>query len=74
MCFPSLGTQAPLLGVGGFVNVPLHSVYLRSGIVTGQVSIEVKSTLPVAGGDFILGNDVAGGKVAPNPIVVDVPL
>lgn len=25
--------------VGGFVKVPLHSIYLTSGIVSGQVSI-----------------------------------
>lgn len=51
------------------VNVPLHTVYLRSDIVSGPVSLAVCPQLPVEGVDLILGNDLAGGTVFPMPVV-----
>ncbi|XP_067265883.1 uncharacterized protein [Chanodichthys erythropterus] len=57
----------------GCVKVPLHSVYLQSDLFTGVVKLGVRSQLPIEGVDLILGNDVAGGKVFPEPIVVDKP-
>ncbi len=57
----------------GCVKVPLHSVYLQSDLFTGVVELGVRSQLPVEGVGLILGNDVAGGKVFSQPIVVDKP-
>ncbi|XP_068223944.1 uncharacterized protein [Palaemon carinicauda] len=34
----------------------------------------VVDELPIRGVDFLMGNDLAGGKVVPSPIVVDTPL
>ncbi len=51
------------------VNVPLHTMYLKSDIVSGPVSLAVHSQLPVEGADLILGNDLAGGTVFPRPVV-----
>ncbi|KAI2644687.1 Transposon Tf2-9 polyprotein [Labeo rohita] len=55
------------------VNVPLHTVYLKSDIVSGPVSLAVRPQLPVEGVDLILGNDLAGGTVFPRPIVSHKP-
>lgn len=55
------------------VKVPLHSVYLQSDLFTGFTKLGVRSQLPVEGVDLILGNDIAGGKVFPQPIVVNTP-
>ena len=45
------------------ITVPLHRVYLRSSLITGPVVVGVRSTLPVTGVSFILGSDLARGKV-----------
>ncbi|XP_057211844.1 uncharacterized protein LOC130567622 [Triplophysa rosa] len=55
------------------VNVPLHTVYLKSDIVTGLVNLAVREQLPVEGVDLILGNDLVGGSVFPTPIVTYLP-
>uniref|UniRef100_A0A8C2FDI9 SCAN box domain-containing protein n=1 Tax=Cyprinus carpio TaxID=7962 RepID=A0A8C2FDI9_CYPCA len=57
----------------GCVKVPLHQVHLKSDLVEGPVKIAVCSQLPVKGISLILGNDLAGGKVFPCPVVTDVP-
>lgn len=57
----------------GCVKVPLHSVYLQSDLFTGVVSLGVRAQLPIEGVGLILGNDIAGGEVFPQPIVVDKP-
>ena len=44
----------------GTFRVPLHKVHLKCGLVTGGV----RPFLPVQSVSFILGNDLAGGKVA----------
>lgn len=44
-------------------NVPLHTVHLKSGLVSGAVKLGVRKQLPVKGIDLIIGNDLAGGKV-----------
>lgn len=51
---------------GRSVTVPLHSVYLKSELVTGQVKVGLMSSLPVKGISVLLGNDLAGGKVIPS--------
>lgn len=57
----------------GCINVPLHTVYFKSELVSGCVQVGMQSQLPVEGVDLILGNDLAGGKVSSQPIVVDTP-
>lgn len=57
----------------GCVKVPLHNVHLQSDLCTGFVRVAVCTSLPVKGVDFILGNDLAGGKVMPLLEVLDKP-
>lgn len=55
------------------VKVPLHKIYLKSDLFTGVVKVGVRDSLPVEGVNFILGNDIAGGKVMPLLEVCDKP-
>uniref|UniRef100_A0A672PHY8 CCHC-type domain-containing protein n=1 Tax=Sinocyclocheilus grahami TaxID=75366 RepID=A0A672PHY8_SINGR len=55
------------------VPVPLHRVHLDSTLVSGFVRVGIRRSLPMKGITFILGNDLAGGKVVPAPEVTDVP-
>ena len=49
-------------------------VKLSCPLVTTSAQVAVADDLPVVGVDFLLGNDLAGGKVwAPTPTVVEVP-
>ena len=57
----------------GFVPVPLHYVYIQSPLVSGLFKVAVRPALPIKGVDFILSNDLAGGKVMPVPEVLDNP-
>ncbi|XP_060949305.1 uncharacterized protein LOC133026426 [Limanda limanda] len=50
-----------------FVGIPLHTIHLDSELVTGPVIVGVSDEFPVGGVSFILGNDLAGGKVLLNP-------
>lgn len=70
----SCHSSAVVQGVGmGFISVPLHNVHLRSSLVSGFFKVAVRPALPIKGVDFILGNDLAGGKVMPVPEVLDSP-
>ena len=51
------------------LSVPLHSICLRSDLCSGTVVVGIRPSLPVKGITFILGNDLAGGKVRADPIV-----
>ena len=53
----------------GFVNVPLHEISLISDLVTGNVTVGIRPSLPIANVAMLLGNDLCGGKVLPGPIV-----
>ncbi|XP_072163255.1 uncharacterized protein [Diadema setosum] len=67
-------TSVLLQGVeGGYVEAPLHTVDLQSGLVSGRVSLGVRKSLPMDGVALILGNDLAGDKVT-IPVVSAVPL
>lgn len=57
----------------GFVPVPLHNVHVHSDLVSGFFKVAVRQALPVKGVDFVMSNDIAGGKVVPVPEVVDNP-
>ena len=52
----------------------LHFIQLTSRIVSGKFKIAVRSQLPIAGIDLILGNDLAGGKVFLSPEVIENPI
>ena len=46
---------------------PLHNIHLSSRLVSGPVTVGVRSSLPYKGIQFILGNDLAGEKVIADP-------
>ncbi len=58
----------------GVVKVPLHTLHIRSDLITGFVKVAVRTQLPVKGVIMIVGNDLAGGKVLPIPEVIENPL
>lgn len=71
----SIGSSVLVQGFEmGFVNVPLHEIEIESSLVVGRVIVGVRPCLPVRDVTFILGNDLAGGKVFASPEVTDVPL
>lgn len=71
----SVRSSALIRGIGiSFIGLPLHAVFLESSLVKGLVVIGVRSKLPVEGASFILGNDLAGGKIILNPEVITGPL
>ena len=55
----------------GFVPVPLHFVKVHSELISGIFRVGVRPMLPVKGVTFIMGNDIAGGKVVPILEVLD---
>ena len=58
------GTSVLIQGVDcGFVNVPLHNIYLSSDLVNGPVAVGIRQTLPFKGVDLLLVNDLAGWLV-----------
>ena len=70
----SSGTSVLIQGVEcGFVNVPLHNMYLSSDLVNGPVAVGIRQSLPFKGVPLLLGNDLAGDKVVVNPLVTDMP-
>ena len=70
----SSGTSVLIQGVEcGFVNVPLHNIYLSSDLVTGLVAVGVRPSLPFKGVHLLLGNDLAGDKVVVNPLLTTIP-
>ena len=71
----STGEQVIAQGIeGGFVNIPLHRINLTSGLVSGQVVVGIRPTLPVKGVALLLGNDLAGGRVIADPKVTSQPV
>ena len=68
------GSEVLIQGVElGLVKVPLHTIDLKSDLVSGTVVVGVRPTLPVKGVSLLLGNDLAGGKVVPDPIICEKP-
>ena len=68
------GTSVLIQGVKcGFVNVPLHNIYMSSDLVNGPVAVGIRQTLPLKGVHLLLGNDLAGDKVVVNPLVTSTP-
>ena len=70
----SSGTSVLIQGVEcGFVNIPLHNIYLSSDLVNGPVVVGIRQTLPFTGVLLLFGNDLAGDKVVVIPLVTDTP-
>ena len=67
-------TDVLIKGVGmEFSKVPLHQINLKSDLVSGTFTVGVRPKLPIAGVSMLLGNDLAGVKVIPDPIVSTEP-
>ena len=70
----SSGTSVLIQGVEcGFINVPLHNIYLSSDLVTGLVAVGIRPSLPFKGIHLLLGNDLAGDKVVVDPLLTSTP-
>ena len=70
----SSGTSVLSQGVEcGFINVPLHNIYLSSALVTGLVAVGIRPSLPFKGVHLLLGNDLAGDKVVVDPLLTSTP-
>ena len=59
--------------LGSYPSASLHQVCISSSHVNGPVTVDITSSLPIDGIDFLLGNDLAGGKVVANSLVTDMP-
>lgn len=69
------GMSTIVRGIGmAFVPAPLHRIHVKYDLITGLFPVAVRSCFPIDGIDFIMGNDIAGGKVYPAPEVVVVPI
>ena len=70
----SSGTSVLIQGAEcGFVDVPLHNIYLSPDLVTGLVDVGIRSSLPFKGVHLLLGSDLAGDKVVVNPLLTNIP-
>ncbi|KAK3894093.1 hypothetical protein Pcinc_002112 [Petrolisthes cinctipes] len=58
----------------GLECVPLVSIDLQSQLFNGQAMVGFVEELPVPGVDFLMGNDIAGGKVSVAPVVPETPV
>lgn len=58
----------------GFVPAPLYRIHVRSEIVTGLFKVGVHEKFLIDGIDFIMGIDIARGKVYPILKVEEVPI
>lgn len=71
----SCGSDVLVKGIDlAVVKVPLHNMFLQSGVSSGRVKLAVCAELPVEGVSLILGNDLAGKKVFCLPEVTDDPV
>nr|XP_055062771.1 uncharacterized protein LOC129445823 [Misgurnus anguillicaudatus]XP_055062772.1 uncharacterized protein LOC129445823 [Misgurnus anguillicaudatus] len=73
------GRSVLIRGIGlNTLSVPLYRVHLTSDLISGEVSLGVRPSLPVDGVAVILGNNLAGGRVwrevIPPPEVVSIPV
>eukprot|EP00057_Strongylocentrotus_purpuratus_P010826 XP_011665300.1 PREDICTED: uncharacterized protein LOC105438774 [Strongylocentrotus purpuratus] len=58
----------------GFKPAPLYNIELSSGLVSGPVTVGIVTKLPMRGISMLLGNDLAGSKVLPSPVVCVTPV
>ncbi len=57
-----------------FMGVPLHVIHFDSDLIKGRVAVGVGPQFPIEGVSFIVGNNLARGKVLVNAEVIVVPL
>ncbi|CAM1325107.1 Uncharacterised protein g8871 [Pycnogonum litorale] len=69
----SVGVNDSLDGIGGTITVPLHRIALKSDFYSGSVIVGSLPSLPVKGVSMLLGNDLAGSMVSPQPTCVTKP-
>ena len=68
------GASAIIRGVEmGYISAPLHKLYVRSDLMSGYFKVAVRDELPIDGISFVMGNDIAGGKVYPVMQVLEQP-
>ena len=68
------GKSVLIQGIGmDIISVPLHKINMKSDLVSDSVVVGVRPELPVKGVSMLLGNDLAGGKVLPDPIASPKP-
>ncbi|XP_066965514.1 uncharacterized protein [Macrobrachium rosenbergii] len=63
-----------LKSIGGLTTVPRAKLHVDCNLYTGNTVVGVVDSLPIPNIDFLLGNDIAGSRVIPDPVVVDTPL
>lgn len=70
----AVGSYVPVLGLSmENMGVLLHKILIESDLVSGEVAVGVRSGFPFQGVAFLMGNDLAGGKVLVTPEVTPVP-
>ena len=69
----SVGASVLIRGINCSQDSPvlLHSVYLKSNLVTGPVKVEVQPSLQFEGVHLILGNHLMGDKVVVNAVATE---
>lgn len=68
------GYGAVLRGIEmGYSPTPVHRIHVQSPLVTGFFPVAVCKELPIKGVTFLMGNDIAGGKVNPVLEVLESP-
>ena len=68
------GENVLIQGIGmDIISVPLHKMNFKSDLISGTVIVGVRPELPVKGVFMLLGNDLAGGKVLPEPMLPIIP-
>jgi len=55
--------------LNGYRNYPLCRVNVESDLVSALATLAVVETMPIDGVSLLLGNDLAGGKVFPSPLM-----
>lgn len=71
----SVGSDIPVVGFGmKDIGVPLHKIFVESDLVSAEVTVGVHPGFPIKGVSFLMGNDLAGGKVLVTPEVTPIPV
>lgn len=63
------GEKVQVDGFMGIAGLPICKVYLRSELVNGPVTLGIVDYIPAKAVSSIIGNDLAGGRMWPCPVV-----
>ena len=71
----SVGASVLIRGINcsEYSPVPLHTVYLKSNLMTGPVEVGIQPSLPFQGVHLLLGNNLVGDKVVVDAVVTERP-